>query len=122
MSCGPMWVWRVGMSIIRSSVREATSTTATRPANSQVKTAVRAVGGEVGVVDAAAVGHLEPALLLPGVPVVEDEGLARLGDRHRRAAVGQEVHVVRVDDRMRSPWAPVFGSIGVIVLPMSSVA
>ena len=38
MSCGPMPVFRRGMSIILSRRWAATSTTATRPANSQVNT------------------------------------------------------------------------------------
>ena len=41
MSWGPIVVFRCGMSIIRRSRCAATSTTATRPANSQVNTAVR---------------------------------------------------------------------------------
>ena len=44
MSCGPIVVFRCGMSTMRSSRCAATSTTATRPANSQVNTAVRPSG------------------------------------------------------------------------------
>ena len=85
--------------MIRSSVREATSTTATRPANSQVKTAVRpsAVKSAWSMPPQSGIGSCPCSC--PGVRVVEDEGLARLGDGDRRAAVGPEVHVVRVDDR-----------------------
>ena len=44
MSCGPIVVCRSGMSTVRSTFRAATSTTATRPSNSQVNTAVRPSG------------------------------------------------------------------------------
>ena len=57
-----------------------------------------AVDREVGVVHARAVGHVDRALELPRVRVVEVESLARLGDHDRRLAVGREVHVVRVVD------------------------
>ena len=44
MSCGPIVVCRVGMSIMRRTRRATRSITATRPANSQVNTAVRPSG------------------------------------------------------------------------------
>ena len=56
------------------------------------------------------------------VRVAEVEPVQPLGDDDRVAAVGREVHVVRVVDRDRPPpGLPVRGSIGVRLLPRSLV-
>ena len=64
---------------------------------------VAAVDGEVGVVDARAIGHLDRGLQLHRVRVAEVEPLAGLGHDDGRLAVGREVHVVGVVDGDRLP-------------------
>ena len=64
----------------------------------------------------------ERVLEREGVRVAEVEPVQPLGDDDRVAAVGREVHVVRVVDRDRAAAAcPVRGSIGVRLLPASFV-
>ena len=99
MSCGPIRVFRTGMSIIRSRRCVATSTTATRPANSQVNTAVRPSGVKSAWSTPRQSGTGQHVLHLPAVRVVEHQLAAALGHRDRRAAVRGEVQVVRVGDR-----------------------
>ena len=56
------------------------------------------------------------------VRVAEVEAVQALGDDDRVAAVGREVHVVRIVDRDRlRAGLPVFGSIGVRLFPLSFV-
>ena len=56
------------------------------------------------------------------VRVAEVEAVQPLGDDDREAAVGREVHVVRIVDRdRRRRGLPVLGSIGVRLLPSSFV-
>ena len=56
------------------------------------------------------------------VRVAKVDAVQPLGDDDRVAAVGREVHVVRIVDRdRRGRGLPVFGSIGVRLLPISFV-
>src|SRR6058998_2964214 len=90
---------------------------------------ITAVNGKVAVVDAATIGCLDRIFEHHRVWVAKIESFMRLSDYDGRAAVGGEVHVIRIVDRNVLSWlageridgcdAAVGATLGVVVNPQS---